>query len=99
MQPKIIPLRDQVLIEREKIEIFGSIHTPTSADTYRFFVRAVGPDVTDVEVGDEVDINPQLVAASGAIQPAQMGSDFALHKVDAVVCKVERSALSAVSAR
>lgn len=94
---KITPLRDQVLIEREKIKNFGAILTPNQVDTYRFFVRAVGPDVTDVEVGDEVDINPMIVQGEGAIEPAQLGKDFALHSVRAVVCKVDRSKLDLVS--
>lgn len=94
---KIKPLRDNVLIEREKVSQIGKILTPEQADEYRFFIRAVGPDVTDVKVGDEVDIN--VHTEHRAISPAGLGEDWALTSVKTVVCKVERSALDIVSAR
>lgn len=55
---KIIPVRDMVAVRREAKSIIGSLEIPEAHRDYEFYVDAIGPDVTGIEVGDRVYCDP-----------------------------------------
>lgn len=73
---QVIPLRDQVLLRIEKqannagLILLGHAGAENSAEEFKYFVHAAGPDALGMEPGDEV-----LISRPGLVVPVEQLDD------------------------
>lgn len=82
---EVVPKRDQVLVERIKVKQILSLLVPDKAERYEYHVRAIGDDVEDCEVGDEV-----VLRARGTAQLIDGMEDHALVSAGDVLAVIKR---------
>ncbi len=68
---KVKPLRDQVLVRRQRISEKRGIIVPNQAEAFVFTAEAVGPDVKGVRPGQELI----LASTGGSVTMVDMERD------------------------